>query len=93
LGVALNYVRERSIPHIIRKPFNEGYNFFLEFTSIEGLYKKLWASKVIGVPISRIVGFLTWESQEKKHLDVGFMACHREYYKGEGGGFPSKYGS
>jgi hypothetical protein len=25
---------------------------------------------------------------EKSHLDVGFVASHRVYYKGEGGGFP-----
>jgi len=25
---------------------------------------------------------------EKSHLDVGFVARHRVYYKGEGGGFP-----
>jgi hypothetical protein len=25
---------------------------------------------------------------EKSHLDVGFVAIHKEYYKGEGGGFP-----
>ncbi len=29
-----------------------------------------------------------WEFQEKCHLDVGPMARHRVYYKGEGGGFP-----
>jgi hypothetical protein len=27
-------------------------------------------------------------SGEKSHLDVGFVASHRVYYKGEGGGFP-----
>jgi hypothetical protein len=26
--------------------------------------------------------------REKSHLDVGFLANHRVYYKGEGGGFP-----
>jgi hypothetical protein len=31
----------------------------------------------------------TWEPWDKKsHLDVGFVEKHREYYKGEGGGFP-----
>jgi hypothetical protein len=25
---------------------------------------------------------------EKNHLDVGSMASHKVYYKGEGGGFP-----
>jgi hypothetical protein len=35
---------------------NKGYNFVLNLTSIGGLQKKLWASKVAGVPISRILG-------------------------------------
>jgi hypothetical protein len=26
--------------------------------------------------------------KEKRHLDVAPVACHKEYYKGEGGGFP-----
>ncbi len=43
---------------------------------------------MVGVLISRIVGLLTWESGGKHHLDVALMECHREYYKGEGGGFP-----
>jgi hypothetical protein len=33
------------------KAFDEGYNFTLDLTSIEGLHKKLWASKVMGDPI------------------------------------------
>ncbi len=44
------------------KAFNKGYNFAKNFASIRGLHKKLWASKVVGVPISRISGLLTWES-------------------------------
>jgi hypothetical protein len=40
------------------------------------------------VPISKIARLSTWESREKHHLDATFVACHREYYKGEGGGFP-----
>ncbi len=47
-----------------------------------------------GAPKSRksqLAGF--WDSHsgvpgEKSHLDVGSMASHRVYYKGEGGGFP-----
>ncbi len=45
---------------------------------------KIKAYKVLRVPIS---GLSTWESQEKWHLDVDPMANHKEYYKGEGGGF------
>ncbi len=40
------------------------------------------------VLIARIAGLLTWESQEKHHWDVAFMACHKKYYKGEGRGLP-----
>jgi len=40
---------------------------------------------------SQLAGF--WDSHsgvpgEKSHLDVGSVASHRVYYKGEGGGFP-----
>jgi hypothetical protein len=44
------------------KALNKGYNFFLDLISIEGLHKKLWASKVAGIPISRIFELSTWES-------------------------------
>ncbi len=38
------------------KAFDKGYNFTLDLTSIEGLPKTLWASKVMGVPISGNLG-------------------------------------
>jgi hypothetical protein len=70
------------------KVLNEGYYFFLDLISIEGLHIKLWGPKVTGVPtlgISR----LPFESPGTKcHLDVGLMERHKVYYKGEGGGFP-----
>jgi hypothetical protein len=44
------------------KSFNKGYNFVLDLISIKGFHKKLWASKVVGVPISGIVRLLIWES-------------------------------
>ncbi len=52
------------------------------------MHKKLWASKVTGVPILKILGLSTWESWEKRHLDVAPMDNHKEYYNGEGGGLP-----
>ncbi len=33
-------------------------------------------------------GTPTWESWEKNHLDVTSAESYREYYMGEGGGFP-----
>jgi len=41
-----------------------------------------------GVLILEISRLLTWKSREKWHLGVAPMANHKEYYKGEGGGFP-----
>ncbi len=36
------------------KDLDEGYNFASNLTSIKVFHKKLWASKVVGVPISKI---------------------------------------
>jgi hypothetical protein len=41
------------------KVLNKGYNIPLEFTSIKGLHKKLWASKVARVLILGISGLPT----------------------------------
>jgi len=35
-----------------------------------------------------VSGLLLGSPRTKSHLDVGAMGRHREYYKGEGGGFP-----
>jgi hypothetical protein len=50
--------------------------------------QKLWASKVVKIPISSISRLPTWESWDK--MTFGCKPCgrHREYYKGEGGGVP-----
>jgi hypothetical protein len=69
------------------KAFDEGYNFALNFTSIEGLHTKLWASKVMGVLILGISGLSFGSLGTKLHLGVGPVARHMEYYMGDGGGF------
>ncbi len=38
-----------------------------------------------------ILGLPLGSPETKCHLDVGPMANHRVYYKGEGGGFPQVY--
>jgi len=67
--------------------FNEGYNFALDITSIGGLHRKLWDSKVTRVSILGISRLPFWSPRTKWHLGAGPMARHKEYYKGEGGGF------
>jgi hypothetical protein len=39
----------------LEKTFDEGYNFALDLTSIEGLHTNLWAFKVTNLPISKIL--------------------------------------
>jgi hypothetical protein len=80
-------MREGFMPHIVGN-FSTCYNIALKLTSIKGLHKKVWISKVAGVPILGILGLSTWESRDKWHLGATPMASHRIYYKGEGGGFP-----
>jgi hypothetical protein len=47
------------------KIIDKGYKFSLDLTSIGGLHKMLWASKVAIVPISKISKLLTGESRNK----------------------------
>jgi hypothetical protein len=42
------------------KALDEGYKCFLNLTSIRGLKKKLWPSKVVRIPILGISGLSTW---------------------------------
>jgi hypothetical protein len=70
------------------KTLNEGYNFALDLILIGGLYIKLWASKIVKVLILRISGLKLGSLMSKWHLGARPVTKHREYYKGEGGGFP-----
>jgi hypothetical protein len=56
------------------------------------MHTKLWASKVVGVPILRISRLQLGSPKIKWNLGDGPMARHKEYYKGGGGGFPSSLG-
>jgi hypothetical protein len=44
--------------------------------------------KVSGVQTGTVLGLLLWSPGKKCHLDVASARSCREYYKGEGGGFP-----
>jgi len=52
------------------------------------LHAKLWDSKVAKVLILGILEFPLGSFGTKCHLGVDPMAKHKEYYKGEGSGFP-----
>jgi hypothetical protein len=70
------------------KALDKGYNFALNFISIEGLQTKLWAPKIARIPTLRISGFPLGSFGTKCHLGVSPVVNHRIYYKGEGDGFP-----
>jgi hypothetical protein len=59
------------------KALEESYKFASDLISIGGLSWELWAPKVLRV-----------QTGTKSHSDVGAMVKRREYYMGEGGGFP-----
>jgi hypothetical protein len=70
------------------KFLDEGNNFALNLISIRDLHRKLWAPKIVGIPIVGILGFPLGSPGTKCHLDASPMASHKVYYKREGGGFP-----
>ncbi len=51
-----NFLTCRWHPTYSSKNLDKGYNFALDFISIEGLHEKLWACKVAGVLTMRISG-------------------------------------
>jgi hypothetical protein len=72
------------------KFFDDGYNFALTLSSIKGMHKKLWASKVARNLISRISRLQLGSPETKWHLGASLVARHKKYYKGESSGFPPK---
>jgi hypothetical protein len=70
------------------KVLDKSYNFALDCIAIQGLLAKLWGSKVARVPFGAISRLPLVSPGKNSHLDVGSMASHKVYYKGEGGGFP-----
>jgi len=70
------------------KTFENSYKFALDLILIRGLSRELWAPKVPGVQTMTISGLLLGSPKNKSHLDAGAVEQRREYYMGEGGGFP-----
>jgi hypothetical protein len=70
------------------KALEESYNFGLDLILIWVWSEELWASKVPKVQTGIISGLHFGSPEKKSHLDVGVVESYREYYMGEGGGFP-----
>jgi hypothetical protein len=70
------------------KALDESYNFGSNLVSIQAWGEKLWMPKVPGIQIGTVSGLHLGSPRKKSHLDVASARSCREYYKGEGGGFP-----
>jgi 3-deoxy-D-manno-octulosonate 8-phosphate phosphatase KdsC-like HAD superfamily phosphatase len=88
LGIDPIYLGVDNVRHIVGKLSMRATTFSSNCTSIGGLLAKLWCPKVAGVPRMAISGLPLGSPETKSHLDVGPVASHRVYNKGEGGGFP-----
>jgi hypothetical protein len=65
IGIHLDLLVCRWRATYLWKNLDEEQNFASNFTSIGGLHKKLWASKIAGIPISKISGLPSWESWDR----------------------------
>jgi hypothetical protein len=88
-------VRNRPNPGVYRwsvthhwKALKKSYKFALDLIPIWGLSRELWAPKVPGVQTGTLSRLLLGNPGNKSHLDAGAAEQRREYYMGEGGGFP-----
>jgi hypothetical protein len=70
------------------KALKESYKIFLDLIPIGGLNKKLWMPKVPGVQPRTVSGLLLGSLGKKCHSNVASTGSCKEYYMGEGGGFP-----
>jgi hypothetical protein len=70
------------------KDLNNSYNFGSDLVLIRVRGEKLWASKILGVQIGTVSRLHFGSPGKKSHLDASAAKSCREYYMGEGGGFP-----
>jgi hypothetical protein len=70
------------------KALNKSYKYASCLTLIGGLSKELWLRKVAGVQTRIVSRLLLGSLGIKSHLDTSAVERHKEYYMGEGGGFP-----
>jgi hypothetical protein len=70
------------------KALEESYNFGSNLVPIQVRGEKLWTPNVPGVQTGTVSGLHLGSPGKKSHLNVASVQSCKEYYKGEGGGFP-----
>ncbi len=71
-GITLIYFCVGGVPHIVGKLSMRVIIWFIPHLN-RRFAQKLWGSKVVGEPISKILGLPTWESQDK--ITFGCSPC------------------
>jgi len=70
------------------KALEESYNFGSDLVVIQLYSRELWAPKSLGIPTGTISGLQLGSPEKMCHSDATPAGSCREYYMGEGGGFP-----
>jgi hypothetical protein len=70
------------------KALEKSYNFGLNLVPIQAWGEKLWMPKISIVQTGTVSRLHLGSPGKKSHLNVAPARSCREYYKGEGGGFP-----
>jgi hypothetical protein len=70
------------------KALKESYKIGSELVPIGARDEKLWWPKVSGIQTGIVSGLHLGSPKTKSHLGVGVAERCKEYYMGEGGGFP-----
>jgi hypothetical protein len=87
-GIDPIYLVTGGVPHIVEK-LSMRATTLLQTAPQSEVYSQSYGAPKLQE--SHMAGFRDSHSRvpgEKSHLDVGSVASHRVYYKGEGGGFP-----
>ncbi len=87
MRIALTSLCISGEPHIAGKLLTTTATFDSDLTSIRGLHIKLWAFKVVKVPILGISRLSFGSPKTKWHFKCWLVIKHIVYYKGKGGGF------
>jgi len=88
-------VENRPLPNVASrsatrrwKALDESYNFGSKLVPIRVQGEEIWPSKVPGLQPGTVSGLQLGSPGKKNHSDVASAVRRREYYMGEGGGFP-----
>jgi hypothetical protein len=81
--ITLTSLRPGSLPHTVRKLSTRSTTLLETSPQLEVCTKKLWASKIVKVPILGILGLPLANPKTKWHFSAGPVAKHRIYYKGK----------